>query len=171
MRKKIVLIGLVLLIIGVVILGISLYETAALSDENSALVQVSTGEWRSNLISMNSTGILEVTTSVSSDFGLVPASEINVITASNLASHVVNYDTPSTAGSLNAFTYDQISGNYYFVIFSSSTPSFSYTYLPAEAILFGEFLVVGSGIAFVGLIMAIVGAILKKKVQPVEENL
>lgn len=169
MRKKIVLIGLALLIAGIAIIGVSLYEMSALSTINSSLTQVSSNEWRSDLINVNSSGVLTVTTNATSGFGLIPASDLSVVTASNLASYAVGYDTSTTSGSLNAFVYDQINGQYYFVIFSSSEPTMTYLFLTAEGEIFGELLIVGAGIAFVGLVMAIVGAILKKKVQPIEE--
>lgn len=169
MRKNIVLIGLVLLIVGVAIIGVSLYEMSALSDINSSLTQVSSNEWRSDVINVNSSGVLTITTSETSGFGLIPASDLSAVTASNLANYAVGYDTSTTSGSQNAFVYDQLSGQYYFVIFSSSTPTMTYLFLTAEGEIFAELLIVGAGVAFVGLIMAIVGAILKKKAEPIDK--
>ncbi len=166
----IVLIGLALLIVGGVILGISLYETSVLSTTSSHVTQVSTNEWRSDTINVNSSGVLTITTSATTgDFGLIHASDLSVVNSTNIANYRVEYNNTDTAGSLNAFVYEQVSGPYYFIVFSSSQPTLTYVFLTTEAEIFAAVMIVGSGIAFVGLIMAIIGAILKKKVEPIDE--
>lgn len=158
------IIGLVLLIVGAVLLTVSFYETGALTNKSSTMTQVSSGKWESNPINMTTSGLLTVTTS-STSFGLVPAADVSIVTSSNLNSYALKANSSTSVGSHSAYVFEKLSGEYYIVAFSTTSPSVTTLYLSSysDAAIFGISLLGGGAMAVIGLVLAILGAVMKNK--------
>jgi hypothetical protein len=127
MRRKIVKIGVIILIAGVAMLaigGIAISETTIISSHYS---QPSNGEYVSYEINVSGSGsIIVFGNGTIGTLGLVTPGNLHLVNASNVASYVI---TPSVAlGGLQIYNLNH--GNYYFVVFTDSTPEYVYTYFP-----------------------------------------
>ncbi|MCL4346271.1 MAG: hypothetical protein M1496_07970 [Candidatus Thermoplasmatota archaeon] len=175
MRKNIVIIGLILLVVGIAlaVVGAQLVvPQAGINAKPSSEVSLGNNLWRTSEITLtSSTSIVEDQSSASSVY-LVKASLISSVTQSNLKTIGVAPSSHTTASSENIFTFAVTSsGSYYLVSNSTSQPSNAISVINAASII-GPALVllVGGGLAFVGLIILIVGLILRKKMPPNPEE-
>lgn len=166
MRKRIALVGLVIFVVGVILAGVSLAGTYSLTHTSRTVNEVSTGEWDSGEINVSSGGFLTVTTTATGNYGLVKASDLpSVNSAANLSSLSVTSNSSTSAASHQILTYHNINGSYYFVVFSSSSPSILIAYITdfSSEVVYALLLVPGGALAFIGFIVGIIGVILKKK--------
>lgn len=163
MRKKIVIIGLVLLIAGIVIIGAS---TAAVLSKTSAggkLVQNSADEWVSPTINVSS-GYQIIVTSHASDFAVVPSRDISIVNTTNLNEYSVHSFKQTNASSITVTQYKPASGDYYLVVFSSLSPNVKYTVVKSisQDAVFGLLELVGIGLSVAGFVVLIIGLVKKK---------
>ncbi|MEM0156346.1 MAG: hypothetical protein QW597_07100 [Thermoplasmataceae archaeon] len=165
MRKKIALIGLAIFVVGIVLVGVSLAGTFSLTHTNGTVNIVTTGEWDSGEINVSSGGLLTVTTSASTNYGLVKAADLSSVSPTTLSSIAVKSNTSTSAASHQILTYQGLNGSYYFVVFASSTPSILIAYITdfSQEIVYALILLPGGAMAVIGFIVGIVGVILKKK--------
>jgi hypothetical protein len=163
MRTRIVMIGVVLLII-----GIGLFVSGAIGlrgSTNTITVfnQSNSGEYVSSEILLNASSSI-IVRSPPTVGGLVPAQDITLVTSTNINSYAISSNS-SVAGTR---AYTSITGNYYYVIFSSTQPNtkLAITNAPlATTAAFGLLSLAGIGFFFIGIILAIAGALLKNKNQ------
>ncbi|MEM0155309.1 MAG: hypothetical protein QW597_01730 [Thermoplasmataceae archaeon] len=159
MRKKLVEIGVVMLIAGVAILaigGITISETTIISSHYS---EPSRGEYISYEINVSGSGsIIVFGNGTIGSLGLVAADDIHLVNASNIATIAI---TPSVAlGGLQIYNVNHSS--YFFVIFTDSSPEYVYTYFPGA--MFDELAGIMAGgfaIFLTGLTVTIVGVFLR----------
>jgi hypothetical protein len=165
MRKKIALIGLVIFLVGIVLAGVSLAGTYSLTHTSGTVNAVTSGEWDSGEINVTSGGLLTVTTSVSSNYGLVKAADISSVSATTLGSYALSSNTSTSAASHQILTYQDLNGSYYFVVFSSFSPSILIAYITdfSQEVVYALMLLPGGAMAVIGFIVGIVGVILKRK--------
>ena len=174
MRKKIALIGLVVLIIGIAIVAGGYYETISVlsHDEHTAVRSDPSNktEYTTNNMTISSGYELIVTANYTHE-GLIKASDLSKVNNNTtLAHYAINSTAPVSGGMIYT---GLAAGTYVFVAFNSSTPTIGYVYAPSTTIeLGGSLIAVGAIAAFTGFIMLIVGLILKKKEpkNPVEDT-
>ncbi len=159
MRKKIAIIGIILLVIGVAMLAVGVYGASGSITTISTFNQPNTGEYVSTQFAADSSETL-VVSSPSSIGGLVPAQDVNTVSSTNINSYAASYN--ATAGGTEV--YYGLSGTYCYVAFSSTSPNSTIIILnTAVATEYGVLAIGGIAFAIIGIIIAIVGAVLKVK--------
>ncbi len=165
MRKKIALVGLVVLIIGIAMAAGGYYETTStLSHDLHTAVKSDPSnktEYITNNMTMSS-GYELIVTSNSTHEGLIKASDLSKVNSNASLGHYLIKPTSSAAG---AEVYTGLAaGTYVFVAFNNTTPAIGYEYASLTALqLGGSLIVIGAIAAFIGFIILIVGLVLKKK--------
>lgn len=166
MRKKIALIGLVIFVIGVVLIASFFVTGFSLPKAVKTVSEVSAGEWDSGLIQATPNGTLAVIATSSSNYGLIPASDLSQVTSSNLASLAIKPLSSTSIESHLALTYMNLSGLYYFVVYSSSTPAITVTFISNTYLgaAHGLLILAGGLLSLIGIIVGVVGLVMRKKV-------
>ena len=163
MRKRMVTIGVVLLIIGIAFFVSGVIGLRGSTSTVKVFNQPSTGEYVSSEILLNSSSSI-IVRSPPSVGGLIPAQDLTLVNSTNLSSYALS-SSSSVAGTE---AYTSITGNYYYVIFSSTQPN---TRLAITIGSLGTTAALGlltlAGIVFIiiGIILAILGAFRKPKSQ------
>jgi hypothetical protein len=160
MRKQIVIVGVILLIIGIVIFAVGVYGESSSSTILRTFNQQQTGEYVSDQIIANSSVSIVVRSPASSG-GLISAQDLNVVNSSNISSYTLPYNSTVT-GDL----YKGLNGNYYYVVFSSTSPNTIIVIATPVVAEYGVLALAGGGCAVVGIIVAIIGAVLKRRIAP-----
>lgn len=165
MIRKLALIGLVVLVVGVVLLLVGATETAGAVHHLEGFHDVSPGMYAS--AELNLTAAATITLQhPPSGMGVVTGANLSVVNATNLGSVGL---TPIGSSS-GAVSYLVDAGSYYVVYFGSSAPSTSVIWLyTSQAALYGIATLVGLVSAAVGGVVALIGAIKKPK-SPVAAN-
>jgi uncharacterized membrane protein YidH (DUF202 family) len=159
-----VTIGVVLLIIGIAFLASGVIGLRGFTSTIKVFNQPSPGEYVSSEILLNSSSTI-IVRSPPSVGGLVPAQDITLVNSTNLNSYALSSSSSSVAGTE---AYTSITGNYYYVIFSSTQPN---TRLAITSGSLGTTAALGlltlAGIVFIiiGIILAILGAFRKPESQ------
>lgn len=158
MRKVLVIVGVVILVLGIVLFAAGALSALGSTTIITAFNQPQTGEYVSTELVMNASSVA-VVTSPASNGGLIPAQDLAALNSSSVSSYVI---TPkSTVG--GSETYRNLTGGYYYVSFSATQPSSRIVITGGHLRAVG-LLVLGGIVLFVaGIIVAIVGAVLKKR--------
>lgn len=171
MRKNILIIGLVLLVVGIVMAGASAFEAAhsasgSISGASTSMLQCTNGGYHSELLNVSSGE--EVIVVANQHAYLIPSEDLGTVTSGNVAGFAV---APSTSVG-NTSTYSNIPGSYYIVTIGTSPPSVDYAVVSGglgNLIVTGLLVLVGVFLAIAGIIVAIIGAVLKPKNKPVQQ--
>jgi hypothetical protein len=158
MRKRTVIIGLIILVIGIAFVAGGVVGLKGTTSTISTFTQPQTGEYVSSEVVLNSTAVVVVRPS-SSTGGLVPAQALSDVNSTSLATYALSAD--STAG--GSATYVGVQGDYYYVIFTSSQPATKIV-ITGDVVKTAEsgILVLLGGVLFLaGLIVTIIGAVRK----------
>lgn len=154
-----------MLVVGVVMFFAVTEEIMATSTVGQQLLNAGNGEWKTAKLNITDGGEITLI-STSPSIALIPASDISNVTSGNLASYAIkptNGGTNTSAGTISV--YMPPSGSYYIVAFSSSSPTVTYSVVNSASltVLFGllEISAIVMGIA--GLIVLIIGVVLKPK--------
>jgi uncharacterized membrane protein YgdD (TMEM256/DUF423 family) len=159
MRKKMLITGIIILLVGIVIYSGSAISTAHETNTSNTWVAYKNGEYISSPLNFTGQNVLTYSYSGSGS-GVISASNLNTVNSTNLGA--LSISPTSTVSSEKV--YDLNTGTYYIVIFSNSSPSVNYIYLKLSNILVTGILTLIGGILFIaGIIITIIGAILKKK--------
>ena len=160
MRKKMLIIGIIMLLIGVVIYGVAAYSTANQLTTSNSWLEYKNGEYISE--PLNSSGGYLLTYSYSgSHAGVIVSNNLTKVNISNIGSF--SLATLTNVNSEKAYNLN--TGSYYIVIFSNSAPSITYTFVKLSTVLVtGIFTLVGITLAIAGIIVTILGAVLKPKI-------
>jgi len=166
MRKRTVIIGLIILVIGIAFVAGGIASLKGTTSTVSTFTQTQTGEYVSSELVLSSAATVVVRPS-SSTGGLIPAQDLSDVNSGNLATYALS--TKSTAG--GSATYVGIQGDYYYVIFTSSQPTTNIVIAAdlIKTIESGVLVLLGGVLFLVGLIVTIIGLIRKsnKPKQPV----
>jgi len=158
MRKRTVIIGPIILVIGIAFVAGGVVGLKGTTSTISTFTQPQTGEYVSSEVVLNSTADVVVRPS-SSTGGLVPAQALSDVNSTSLATYAL--PASSTVG--GSATYVGVQGDYYYIIFTSSQPATKIVIAGdlAKTVESGILVLLG-GILFVaGLIVTIIGAIRK----------
>jgi hypothetical protein len=154
MRKRTVTIGLVVLVIGVAsLIGGAIGALGSLSI-NNAFTQPHPGEFVSSEIKLNTTSEL-VVSSPAAVGGIIPAQDLNLVNSTSISTQAI----PISSTGAGSDIYKSISGNYYYVAFSSTQPSTTIvaTAVGSSVIAYGSLVLLGLVLVVVGIVIAVIG--------------
>jgi hypothetical protein len=156
MRTRTVVIGVVILVIGVALLGAGAVGALGSLTINRNFTEPHPGEFVSAEIVLNSSSVL-VVASPASLGGVVTAQNLPQVNSTNISSLAVQASGSNT--------YRGLVGDYYYVAFASSAPSTTIVATPTTGgiLKYGALALAGLLFIVVGIIVAIVGAVQKKK--------
>ncbi|MEM3237669.1 MAG: hypothetical protein QW258_02480 [Thermoplasmata archaeon] len=159
MRKKMLIIGIVILIVGIVMFSASAYSTGHDTSRSNTWVEYKNGEYISSPLNFSGQNILTYSYT-GSGIAVVTDSVLPTVNSTNLPQ--VSISPTTSVGSEKV--YDLGTGTYYIVSFSNSSPALSYTYLKVSNVLItGVLTVIGLILFIAGVIITIIGAVMKKK--------
>jgi len=142
--------GIIVLVLGIVMIGAGVSGLKGATTTIMTFSQQQPGEYVSSEIILNSSSAV-VVRSPAIVGGLIPAQDLSSVNSANVGSYALS--STSTAG--GSATYVSLTGNYYYVVFSSSQPS-------SDIVIAGNLrqTIVSGLLALLGFIFVIVGAIL-----------
>lgn len=158
MRKRVVVVGVILLMLAAATGGGGLYAVRSSSTQSSNVKMYAPGEYVSDEIDISQPAILTVD-SPSAGGGLVPSKLLAFVNRSTLQEYAV----PPNATSGSVYSYINITGSYYFVVFSNTTPKLSYLVTPLSIAAYATLIFVGLLLGFTGIAVTIAGLVLKPK--------
>jgi uncharacterized membrane protein len=162
MRKRVIIAGIIILVIGVVLLGGGLVAALSSTSVVNNFNQLNPGEYVSNEIFINTTSTV-VVTSPAIVGGLIPSQDLGAVNSANVGTYVIPFNSTTIGDNV----YDRLVGSYYYIVFSSTQPA-------TQIVVAGGFLGTGlltlAGIALiiVGIIVMVVGAIMKNRPKEVK---
>jgi hypothetical protein len=158
MRKRTVIIGLIILVIGIAFVAGGVVGLKGIASTISTFTQPQTGEYVSSEVVVNSTADVVVSQS-SSTGGLIPAQALSDVNSTSLAT----YALPASSKAGGSATYVGVQGDYYYVIFASSQPTTKIVIVGdlAKTVESGILVLLGGILFLAGLIVTIIGAIRK----------
>lgn len=158
MRKRTVIIGLIILVIGIAFVAGGVAGLKGTTSTISTFTQPQTGEYVSSEVVVNSTAVV-VVRPPSSAGGLVPAQTLSDVNSTSLATYALPAN--STVG--GSATYGGVHGDYYYVIFTSSQPATKIVITGhlVKTAEYGILVLLGGVLFLAGLIVTIIGAIRK----------
>lgn len=160
MRRSILIIGLIILVIGISLIAVVRFGAISEVSRVVTFNQRSPGEYISGELVLTGPSVVAVK-SPASDGGLIPSQDLSAINSVNVGKYAVSYS--STAAGVE--TYNGITGDYYYVVFSSSPPATQVVVASLSStgklIMIGVLALSGLGLIFLGLIVAIVGVLSK----------
>jgi uncharacterized membrane protein len=165
MRKKLLLVGIIILVVGVVFAAVGTFGTAHFTSVSTlTMTKDSQGIFASKGIEISS-GNLFTFESKSNSTYLVSFSDLSNVNSSNIAKYEVHPLTRTSTDSITSFVYDNISGTFAVVSLSSSVSSVTAVLVTDSGalVVMGLLLILGIVLAIVGVIITIIGAILKPK--------
>ena len=142
--------GIVVLVVGLVMVGGGANGLKGATTTIRTFSLQQPGEYVSSEIILNSSSVVAVS-SPATVGGLIPAQDISSVTSTNVGTYALT----STSATGGAATYVNLTGNYYYVAFSSSQPSSAIVVAGG----LGQTIVTGL-LVLLGFIFVIVGATL-----------
>ncbi|WP_010917599.1 hypothetical protein [Thermoplasma volcanium] len=161
MRKKIVLIGVVVLVIGIVIFAGGDAAILHYTVTDTAVKELATGQYGRE-ITLTSSSLFTVS-STFPNWIVVTSSNYSKVTSGNYATYAISPIENTHVSSLYVKGYDLGTGSYYLLAFNSSQPPVTYSYLPLSVSYLSLLSVFGIVLLIIGIIIAIIGVILKRK--------
>jgi hypothetical protein len=160
MRKTILIIGVIILLIGISLIVIVRLGPISQINKIETLNQQRAGEYVSSELVLSSPSVV-VIRSPASDGGLVPSQDLNAIDSVNVGTYAIPYSNAIS----NVETYNEITGDYYYVGFSSSAPSTQIVVTNLSStgglIEIGIIALSGLGLIIAGIVVVIVGLVSK----------
>lgn len=147
-------VGIIVLLLGIVMIGGGIATLRGTTTTIRTFSQQQTGEYVSSEIVLNSSSAV-VVRSPASTGGLVAAQNLSSVNSADIGSYAL---TPtSTAGGSD--TYVSLTGDYYYVAFTSSPPSSDVVIAGSlrQTIISGLLVILGFLFAIVGAILSLVG--------------
>lgn len=176
MRKNLLIVGLVLLVIGIVLAGLSTYEVTggavrSINGAGNVMMAGTNGDFYSN--TLNVTPGYELIVVSSTQSYLIPSQDLTTVNSTNVASYAI-VPTTHSSSSTDTYVYIGLNGSFVLVTFGSTSPStMDYAVLKSggisQLVVYGLLLIVGILLAIVGIIIAIIGAVLKPKNRPMQQ--
>lgn len=163
MRKRTVVIGVVILIVGGALFAGGAIGALASITINTTFSQPHPGEYVSAEIVLNSTSSLAVA-SPSPSGGIVHAQDLGALNSANIGSYAIPFN--STAA--GADVYRSLRGDFYYVAFSATQPNTKIVATPERSSLlaFGALVLLGLALALVGIVVVVVGVVQKNRAPP-----
>lgn len=168
MRKKLVIAGAVLIVMGLVTFFITSSTIDSHSYVSSQMSARGSAEWVSQEINSTSSTDIDVTMPANTTIGLVHAGDLGSVSRSSLSEYAVAPQVTGNSSANYIHVYLNDTGNYYIVAFASSQPSLHYTVISdagyVSIMTFANF--IGIMITAAGLVATVIGVLLRKKGGP-----
>jgi hypothetical protein len=154
LTNRLMIAGIVVLVIGLAMIGGGVVALRGTTTTIKTFTEQQPGEYVSSEIVLNSSSAV-VVRSPASEGGLIPAQNLSSVDSANLASYALSPTT--TAG--GSATYVSLTGDYYYVAFSSSQPSSSIVIAGSlgRTIVSGLLVLLGFIFVIVGIVLSLVG--------------
>jgi hypothetical protein len=161
MNKRMVTVGVVILVIGIALVAGGAIGALGSISIKTTFTQPHPGEYVSAEIVLNTTSNLAVASPAALG-GIVSAQNLINVNSTNISAYAVPY----SASAAGTEVYKSLSGDYYYVAFASSQPDTKIVATPlgSRILLFGALALLGVVLVIVGIIIAVVGAV--KKTRP-----
>jgi len=159
-KTRTVVIGVVVLVVGVALLiGGTLGALGSITI-NTTFTQPNAGEYVSAEITLNETSGL-VVSSPASVGGVVHAQDLSLVTSANIHTYAIPYNSTGAGSEI----YTSLSGNYYYVAFSSTQPNTTIVATPLRGgiVGYGSLVLLGLVLIVAGIVVAIVGVFQKRR--------
>lgn len=169
MRRNILIIGLVLMVVGGGIAFAGSYSLTKNATISPSMNEMSPGMYVTPIIMTNGTASL-IVSEVGANSGLIKAADLSIVNSSNLKSIAI----PANVSVSSSNYYEGISGSFYYIQFSSTSPNIGYVLIHGNIYEYSalSLAILGGVIMFIaGIVIAIIGAILKKKEPPFQDLL
>jgi cytochrome c biogenesis factor len=101
---------------------------------------------------LNTTSYLAVKSPATSG-GIVPAQDLNLVNSTNINTYAV----PTSTSGAGSDIYESLSGDYYYVAFSSAQPNTTIVSTPPYVVAFLPLILLGIVLAIAGIVIAVVG--------------
>lgn len=165
-QRRTVVIGLAVLVIGVAMFIGGAIGALGSININRTFTQPQPGEYVSAEIMLNTTSDLAVS-SPASVGGIIYAQDLNQVNSTNVNSYAIPYNSTGAGSDI----YRSLSGDFYYVAFSSTQPGTAIVATPLGSGIrgYGALVLLGIVLIIVGIAVAAVGAIRKSKA-PVQEQ-
>jgi uncharacterized membrane protein len=150
--KRSVMIGVVILVAGIVLVAGGVVGELSSLTLSKSFTQPHPGEYVSAEIMLNTTSYLVVKSPASSG-GIVPAQDLNLVNSTNINTYAVPISTAGAGSDI----YESISGDYYYVAFSSAQPNSTIAVVPPYVTALGTLVILGVVLAIAGIVIAVVG--------------
>jgi len=157
-RTRIVVIGVVVLIIGVASLAVGALGALGSLTISKSFTEPHPGEYVSAEILLNTSSALVISSPAASG-GVVHAQDLDLVNSTNISVYAIPINS-SVAGS---DTYTRLAGDYYYIAFASTQPGTTIvaTSIGSGIIRYGLLALLGFVLIIAGIIVAVIGAILK----------
>jgi hypothetical protein len=156
MKKRIVKVGVVVIVVGVVLVGIGRLGALNTITFNMNFTQPHLGEYVSAEITLNSASDL-IVSSPATVGGIVHAQDLNLVNSTDVSAYAIPHNATAAGSDL----YPSLSGDFYYVAFSSTQPITSIVGPQANvgslAYAYGELALVGGVCTIAGIIVAALG--------------
>ncbi|PYB68919.1 hypothetical protein DMB44_01320 [Thermoplasma sp. Kam2015] len=170
MRKKILLIGLIIFIIGIAMTAGGDYLVGHYTVTSTVMMQSKVGMSYYE-ITIFAPSLLTVDSTFSPLY-LVSSANLTGLNASNVASRSISPLTTTSVSSEHVWAYDlTAAGSYYIVAFNSSAAAITWSYIPLGYTYLSVVMLIGIVLIIVGIIIAVIGLILRKKQVPEEPQI
>jgi len=154
LTSRLLITGIIVLVLGLVMIGGGETGIKGTTTTIRTFSQQQPGEYVSSEIILNSSSVVVVSSPASSG-GLILAQDLSSVNSTNVGSHAL---TPTSAAGGSA-TFVSLTGNYYYVVFSSSQPSSAIVIAGSlgQTIVSGLLVLLGFLFVIVGVILSLVG--------------
>jgi cytochrome c biogenesis factor len=150
--KRRVTIGVVILVVGIVLVSAGAIGEISSLTVYKSFTQPHPGEYVSTEIMLNTTSYLAVKSPATSG-GIVPAQDLNLVNSTNINTYAV----PTSTSGAGSDIYESLSGDYYYVAFSSAQPNTTIVSTPPYVVAFLPLILLGIVLAIAGIVIAVVG--------------
>jgi uncharacterized membrane protein YidH (DUF202 family) len=152
--------GVIILVIGIALLAVGALGALGSISIKTGFSQPHTGEYVSAEVVLNATSDV-VVASPASVGGLVHAQDLSLVNSTNISTYAIPVNSTGAGDAV----YRSLLGAYYYVAFASAQPSSTIVATPlnSSAVRFGVVALLGIVLLIVGIIVAIVGALRKKR--------
>jgi hypothetical protein len=165
LKTRTVVVGLIVLVIGIALfIGGALGALSSVTI-NRTFTQPHPGEYVSAEIVLNTSSGLAISSPVSLG-GVIHAQDLNQVNSTNINSYAIPYDSTGVGSDI----YKSLSGDFYYVAFSTAQPGTTIVATPliSSAIGYASLVLVGIICGIAGFVVAIVGVFQKRKA-PVQQ--
>ncbi|HUI85683.1 MAG TPA: hypothetical protein VLY21_00815 [Nitrososphaerales archaeon] len=162
MNTRMVVVGLIILAIGIALFAVGAIGALGSVSIKTGFSQPHAGEYVSAEIVLNSTSDV-VVASPASTGGLIHAQDLSLVNSTNFSAYAIPINTTGSS-----YVYESLVGDYYYVAFASTQPGTTIvaTSLNSGVARYGSLVLLGIVLLIVGAVVAVVGALRKKRLPP-----
>jgi uncharacterized membrane protein len=160
LKKRTVVIGLVVLVVGVALFFGGAIGALGSISINNTFTQPHAGEYVSAEIALNTTSALAVASPAATG-GVIHAQDLDLVNSTNLGSYAIPYNSSAAGTDI----YKALVGEFYYVAFSTTQPDTTIVATPAKGSVasYGVLVLAGIVLVIAGIVVAVIGAFQKSR--------